>query len=205
MSDDIKLDEVLALRAETLAKLHDVRSQFVTALEPHASVLAACEAFIVANLDKLGAEQVLARKFVLEDDIAALSAPGEEVVKALAASQKACESFVHAHLTSKNLQNMKLSSGPIAFLQKGSSCSVYDWDTVLDDVLRAATCPDNVSPELWIQYLTYIKAMGNFQILVQNVSKKAVKEIVDAKGAPPDGVKYETYQTVQFRRGKETA
>ena len=201
MSDDIKLADVVALRDESLAAIKQVKAALAAQIEPHATTLRACEQFITEHLADLGPEATLARKFALEDDMAALASPTAEVAAALAASQTACETFMHAHLTSKNLQNIKLTSGMQAFLQKGSSCSVQDWDTVLGDILRAAPPPDGVTPEQWDQYLLQVKHFGNFQILVQNVSKKAVKEIVDAKGAPPDGIKYETFKTVQFRRG----
>lgn len=202
MSDEIKLDDVLSLRDQMLAAIGRVKAEFVDKFAPHAATLCACEQFITDNLAQLGPEAVLARKFAIEDSLAALSDPLKEVAAALNIAQRACETFVHSHLTSKNLQSIKLGTGEQSFLQNGTSCTVFDWESVLDSVVRVVTPPDGFTQDQWNLLLTYIRAQGNWQLLKKDVSKTAVKEIVDAKGVPPDGVKFERFKTAQFRRGK---
>lgn len=201
MTEAVNLAVVMVLRDQALAGMQQVKAAFAAQFEVHAETLKDCEQYIALNLDQLGPEGVLARKFAVEDDMALLASPTEDATKALGAAKKACEQYMHAHLTSKNLQNMKLSSGPMAFLQKGSSASVFDWESVLDSIINIVPAPDGVPQETWDHYITYLRAQGNWQLLKKDVSKTAVAEIVDAKGVPPEGIKYETYQTVQFRRG----
>lgn len=202
MTTEINFVDVLAGRDLALADIRRIQAQAAADLAEHVQLLCDCETFITANLDKLGVEQVLARRFSLEDDATSIPSPGADVLKALKASQEACATHMHTHLTSKNLQNMKLAAGPMAFLQKGSSCGILDWESVLDSIVNVVPAPDGVTEEMWTHYLTYLRAQGNWQLLKKDVNKTAVAEVVDATGVAPDGVKFERFQTVQFRRGK---
>lgn len=194
--------QMLAVRAQTVAGLADLRAKHAAELEPFINVLKQCEDYLQAQAMTLSFQQIMDRRWALIEEQAIESKRNQTVLELLAKGVASAETAAHAYLTTQGLQNAKLPDGRQIFFQKGAHCGVENMDEVVSALLLTEA-PEGWPQETWDGVLGYLRAKGNWQLLTKAVNKNAVKEVVEATGLPPAGVKYEPIQTVQFRSGSK--
>jgi len=147
------------------------------------------------------AEQAMNRRFTLSDDIALAQGRHKAELEPLLEEQKLCETYVKDFMNTGNMQQYKVLSGDQAYFQTGTRAGVSEFEQVLDFIVAAPALPG--FEEHWDTIKQHIRAEGNWNLLNRAVNKTAVSEHVEANnGAPPPGVKYETYRDLQWRKGK---
>lgn len=129
---------------------------------------------------ELSLDQVIARKFALDTEIALIQGRHKAELEPLQEELHMCELFVKDEMNKGGFQQVKNATGDMVYFSTKDRANVGDWDTAL------AT----------------IREQGLWHLLKKDVSKTAVKEYIEVHNAPPPGVKYETYRDLNWRRGK---
>lgn len=129
--------------------------------------------------DEVNLDQVMARRFDLDQEISLREAQFKESIAPLREELNLCETYIKSTMQQQGLSQLKTDAGMTYFTTK-SSVSIVDWDAAL----------------------AKIQADGLWHFLTKKVSTTAVKEYIEEHKAVPPGVKLEQYQDLSWRRGK---
>lgn len=138
--------------------------------------------------------------FELSEQIAGIQGRHKAELEPLLELLKAADATVHEQMLATNQQQAKLESGHMAFFQNNTAARVENFEQVLDTVVKAPALPG--FEEHWDTILAHIRLEGNWHFLKKDVAKAAVEEFLEATGAVPTGIKWETFKKVMFRKGK---
>ena len=147
-------------------------------------------------------EQVMARRFELAEQIAIITGRHKAELAPFGEELELCEKYIWKAMG--GLRQVKTGVGT-AFFKPGSRAQLEQgaFPTLIRYIVESAFAESKPDPRATTADLVdHILMHGRFQLLKKDVSKTAVEEIVEADKVPPPGVKYETYKTLQFRKGK---
>lgn len=130
--------------------------------------------------DALSLEEVMSRRFELAEEIAIIQGKHKAELEPHHEEMALCETFIKDTMNTGNLQNVKTTSGHMAYFSTKDSCAVRDFDAVVAHILEH----------------------NAFNLLNKAVNKTAVKEYIDENKVPPPGVEYSTYRDLNWKRGK---
>lgn len=129
---------------------------------------------------ELSRDTVMSRRFDLVEQIAIAQGRHKLELEPLNEELSLCEKFIQASMLEAGEQQVKTSSGHMAFFTTQDSVKVGDWN----------------------ETLAYIRENNAYALLNQAVNKTSVKEYIEAHNAPPPGVTYEARKVLAWRRGK---
>lgn len=135
-----------------------------------------------AGTPALTIEQVMVRRFQLDEQIALIQGRHKAELEPLTEELDLCERFIKDEMLKGNLQQVKLATGEQTYFSTKDSASVENWELTLAEIIQK----------------------GLWHLLPKSVNKTAVKEYIEVNKAPPPGVKYESYRDLNWRRGKAT-
>lgn len=130
--------------------------------------------------DSLSLEEVMNRRFALVEEIALIQGRHKAELEPLNEELDMCEKFIKNEMNEKKFQNIKTTTGHMAYFSQKDSASVENFD----------------------ETLAFILANEMYTLLTKGVNKTVVKEYVEAHQVPPPGVKYETFRDLNWKRGK---
>ena len=151
---------------------------------------------------ELSIEQVMARRFELTEQMAIIAGRHKAELAPLGEELELCEKFIWQAMG--GLQQVKTGIGT-AFFKQGSRAQLEKdaFPTLLRYIVESAFKDAPLDPRATTtDMVEHVLTHGRFQLLKKDVSKTAVEEIVEAEKTPPPGVTYETFRTLQFRKGK---
>lgn len=152
--------------------------------------------------DDVSLDQVMARRFELDEQVAIIQGQQKAVLEPLLAEKTLCEQYIKAELLRSGAQQWKSAvTGHMTYFTTKDSVTVGDMDRVIQFILEAAPVPDGMDPKVWSDTLTWVQANGMWGLLNKAVNKTAAKEILETTGTLP-GVKYESFKDLAWRRGK---
>lgn len=126
-------------------------------------------------------DQVMARRFDLDEQIGIISGRHAAEVKPLKDEQLLCETYIKTELLKTGAQQWKsATTGHSTHFTTKSRCNVADFDAVIECVQKE----------------------GLWNLLTKAVSKEAVKEYIGIHNAPPPGVAYSEFKDLTWTRGK---
>lgn len=153
--------------------------------------------------DEVSLDQVMARRFELDEQVAIIQGRQKAELEPLLSEKALCEQYIKAELLKSGAQQWKSAvTGHMTYFTTKDSVTVGDMDQVVQFILEAAP-PADILPDLalWPHILRHIQTHGMWGLLNKAVNKTAAKEILETTGTLP-GVKYESFKDLAWRRGK---
>ena len=128
----------------------------------------------------LTADQVVKTILKIKDEIKRINGDAANAVKELDASLLILEGFLAKMLMNAGVENMRAASG-----------------TFYREKVMTPSCGD------WPAFYKWIARTDNFEALERRVTKKFVKEYVEANGELPDGISIMREYKIRVRRSNE--
>lgn len=155
--------------------------------------------------DNVTLDEVMARRFELDETIAIIQGRHKAELEPHQDELNLCESFVKDEMNKLGTDQYKQQvTGHMAYFTTKDKATVQDWNGVLGVIVSAPPF-DGFTPEEWELIMQHVRTHGEWGLLNQAVNKTNVKEFIKVHGAPPPGVKYDTFRDLNWRRGKGNA
>jgi hypothetical protein len=127
--------------------------------------------------EELKVEEVISIYITLREQKEALNDSVKVQLASIAEKMSKLEAWIQAKSDETGVKSFKTDAGT-AFLQTSDFASVGDWDAVIE----------------------FVKKHDAYDMLTHGVSKKSVREYIDANGSVPSGVNFGSKVGVSFRR-----
>jgi hypothetical protein len=130
--------------------------------------------------EELNRSEVIARRFELDEQITIIQGRHKAELAPLQEELVLCERFVADSMIQSGEQSVKIENGNMTYFTTQDSVKMGNWD----------------------EFIAYVQATGDFELLNHAANKTHVKEIIETINAPPPGVSYESRKVLAWRRGK---
>jgi hypothetical protein len=143
------------------------------------------------------------------DEIAEINATMKEQVAGLNALQTKRENWLHGQLNAMGSESQKTAFGT-AFIKSGDSATVAEREVFLEFMISTALgdaltqLGKQIPAEGYDALVAALAQSGAWNFLTNAIAKKEVKNFIEGGNpAPPPGVNYTTFQTVQVSRPRK--